>query len=127
MDPETITRGTITAEELLAPGGTAVLRVDPEDLAQVNLLANVMDKITRARLRDMDGDERAKNLIPRADFDAALSSIYSTVESECGPRLWVALSDAGADYEQAREVILEMQDRIYQRFIAYGATAPPAE
>ena len=117
----------ITAEQLLAPGGAAVLTVDPTDLKQVNLLANIVDKLTRARLRDMDADEREGKIITREDFDAALSSIYTTVESECGPRTWLALQDAGADYETCRSIMLEAQDRIYQRIIAYGTETSTTE
>ena len=117
----------ITAEELLAPGGTSGLSVDPEDLKQVNLLSNIVDKLTRARLRDMDADERVGKIITREKFDAALSSIYSTIESECGPRTWLALADVGADYDKARGIMLEVQERLYQRIINYGTEDPTAE
>ena len=117
----------ITADELLAAGGSAALSADPEDLKQVNLLSNIVDKLTRARLRDMDADERAGKIITRENFDKALSSIYSTAESECGPRTWLALVDAGADYDKARNIMLEIQDRIYQRVIAYGVADTTTE
>ena len=118
---------TVTAEELLEAGGISGMVVCLEDPAQVNLVANILDKLTRARLRKMDAGERQGKLLKRGDFDAALSAVYGTVESECGPRTWLALKDAGADYEQARNIMLEIQDRIYQQVIAYGTADTPAE
>ena len=123
----TETATTVAVEELLAEGGISGMIVCLDEPAQVNLVANILDKLTRARLRKMDADERQGKTVTRSSFDAALSSIYTTIESECGQRSWQALSDAGADYDSARNIMLAIQERIYQQFMSYGAEITTTE
>ena len=118
---------TITARQLLDGDGNYDLAADPADLRQVNMLANIVDKTTRARLRGMEADVRLGNTVTRAEFDAALTSVYALVESECGPRMWQMLTEAGADFASAKELMLTAQERIYQKVASYGLADTTAE
>ena len=112
----------IKAQDLLDGSAYDVLEADATDLSEVNILSNIVDKMTRSRTRDLEAKEKVGKLIQRQEFDSALSELYNVTQSELGPRMWQDLADAGADYDKAKSILLATQNRIYRLVMAYGAT-----
>lgn len=110
----------INAKQLLEGSNVEDITADTDDLVEVNLLANVMDKVTRSRERDLKARETSGELIRRSVLDDALNAIYATAETELGDKLWQHINDAGVDVNKAKAISLHFMNKMYDVVSLYG-------